>query len=183
MEQQSAFVLSLNHNLSLLTLVGGIVLCMLVAFSLYSFVTKKHIALLKKLPYFPLFFVISFAGLILSLMYSEVFHYAPCDLCWFQRIFLYPQVFMILFAWYTKDVRVFTYTALLSCIGIAIASYHHLLQLGYDLLKPCSSAPFAVDCAKPSFVEFGFVTFPLMAVVLFGYLLLISSIHIVTHKK
>ena len=64
------------------------------------------------------------------------------------------------------------YTLLLSVVGLAIALYHHMLQIGFDLMKPCSSAPFAVDCAKPDFMEFGFVTFPLMSAVLFAFLAL-----------
>jgi hypothetical protein len=72
---------------------------------------------------------------------------------------------------------------MLSLIGFAIAVYHHMLQIGYNIYKPCSTAPFAVDCAKPSFIEFGFVTFPLMAVVLFGFLALLIFVAITDNKK
>ena len=75
------------------------------------------------------------------------------------------------------------YSAVLSVVGVAIALYHHMLQIGYNLMKPCSSAPFAVDCAKPSFVEFGFVTFPLMSAVLFSILLIVIFIASVLAKR
>jgi disulfide bond formation protein DsbB len=82
-------------------------------------------------------------------------------------------MFMFGLAWWKKDRNVLPYSFILSVVGFAIAVYHHMLQIGYNIYKPCSTAPFAVDCAKPSFVEFGFVTFPFMAVVLFAFILLI----------
>jgi disulfide bond formation protein DsbB len=123
----------------------------------------------------PLGFLASLGGLLLTLWYSEVMHYAACDLCWFQRIFLYPQVFLFGYAWWKKDRTILPYSLILSIVGFALAVYHHMLQIGYNIYKPCSSAPFAVDCAKPSFIEFGFVTFPLMAVVLFTFLGLLTT--------
>jgi disulfide bond formation protein DsbB len=86
---------------------------------------------------------------------------------------MYPQVFLFAYAWYKKDRNVLPYSLVLSGVGFVIAGYHHMLQIGYDMYKPCSTSPFAVDCAKPTFVEFGFVTFPFMALVLFGALILL----------
>ena len=92
---------------------------------------------------------------------------------------------MFAYAWCKKDRAVLPYILMLSLTGLAVALYHHMLQIGFDLLKPCSSAPFAVDCAKPSFIEFGFVTFPFMAVVLFGFLstLTITAMYYKHNKK
>ena len=87
------------------------------------------------------------------------------------------------YAWYKKDYAVLRYSTVFSVVGFAIALYHHMLQIGYDLMKPCSSAPFAVDCAKPSFVEFGFVTFPLMSAVLFGVMIIVAFIATVLAKQ
>ena len=98
---------------------------------------------------------------------------------------MYPQVFMFAYAWYKKDRAVLPYTLILSLVGFAIALYHHLLQIGFDIMKPCSTAPFAVDCSTPSFIEFGFVTFPFMAVVLFGFLAAITAtaLHLKGEKR
>src|SRR3989339_1933832 len=41
-------------------------------------------------------FIVVFFGTASSLFYSEFAHFTPCTLCWWQRVFLYPQV--ILFA-------------------------------------------------------------------------------------
>ena len=90
---------------------------------------------------------------------------------------------MFLYAWYKKDYAVLRYSTVLSIVGASIALYHHMLQIGYDLMKPCSDAPFAVDCAKPSFVEFGFITFPMMSFVLFSILVIVSFIATVLAKQ
>jgi disulfide bond formation protein DsbB len=77
-------------------------------------------------------------------------------------------------AWWKKDNTIGVYTGWLSLFGLAVAIYHHFLQMGFDLYKPCSTALFAADCAQPSFIEFGFVSFPFMAIVTFSFLLLLS---------
>jgi disulfide bond formation protein DsbB len=122
----------------------------------------------------PMGFFITLFAMLGSLYYSFYLYIAPCELCWYQRIFLYPLVFLFGFAWYKNDRKVFDYVILLSVVGGAIGLYHHYLQLGYDLLAPCSTAPFAVDCSVPTFVEYGFVTYPFMAVVTFSLAILLS---------
>lgn len=170
METTSQFASTLNHYLSLATIVGAVAVVFFAAIVTYCAFTEKENKVLKILSKYVLGlgFVASFLGTFLTLYYEYGLNYLPCDLCWYQRIFLYPQMFLFAYAWYKKDMNILPYTLILSVVGLAIALYHHLLQVGYDVYKPCSTSPFAVDCAKPSFIEFGFVTFPFMAVVLFG---------------
>lgn len=161
-----------THYLSLLTIVGAVVVVGLLLMLAYSWISNKENKLfsLTSAYIFPLGFLVSFGGVFLTLYYEYGLKYLPCDLCWYQRIFLYPQMFMFAYAWYKKDVSVLPYTLILSVVGLVIATYHHLLQMGYDVYKPCSTAPFAVSCSEPPFLEFGFVSFPFMAMVLFGFL-------------
>ena len=169
----------LNHYLSLLTIVGGVSVIIFAAYVVYvAYSTNKQnsLILLVSTYVLQLSYVTALVGVTMSLFYSEVVHYVPCDLCWYQRIFLYPQVFLFAYAWYKKDRNVLPYAIVLSVVGFIIAAYHHMLQIGFDLMKPCSSALFAVDCAKPTFIEYGFVTFPLMSAVLFGTLLVIAFV-------
>lgn len=180
MENHPLYAATLTHYLALGAIIGLIILLVAAVRSTYLFVTDKRCPVSSFVYRYilqALFFVTLF-GTGMSLFYSEVLKYVPCDLCWYQRIFLYPQVFIFGYAWYKKDYGALRYGAALSIVGAAIAFYHHLLQIGYDLLAPCSSAPFAVDCAKPSFVEFGFVTFPLMSFVLFGFVLALIFISV-----
>ena len=178
METHPLYAVTLNHYLSFATILGGVVVIALTLRVIYLLVKDKSCKPIRLASEYvlPLGFLASFMGMMMSLFYSEVLKYVPCDLCWYQRIFLYPQVFLFAYAWYKKDRAVLPYTLVLSIIGLAIGVYHHMLQIGFDLMKPCSSAPFAVDCSKPSFIEYGFVTFPLMSVVMFGFLSILITI-------
>ena len=176
MEDHTLLAETLNHYLSLLTIIGGFIVLFTFVYLVYMWCTKKISAPLTTLSglVLPLGFLATLAGTFLTLYYEYGLQYVPCDLCWYQRIFLYSQMFMFAYAWYKKDRAVLPYILILSIVGFAIASYHHLLQIGFDLYKPCSTALFAVSCAKPSFIEYGFVTFPFMAVVLFGFMIVLS---------
>lgn len=175
MQELTPFVVALDHYLSIGAILGTIILVLWAVYLVVLSYKNKSSAFTQTLSkhVLPLGFIITLGGMLMSLYYSEVLHIIPCDLCWFQRIFMYPQVVMLGYAWYKKDRNVLPYSVILSVLGFAIAVYHHMLQIGFDIYKPCSSAPFAVDCSKPTFIEFGFVTFPYMAVVLFGTLLLL----------
>ena len=187
MQEHTAFDLAFTHFLSGATVAGAVFVAGLFLFVIYVIMNKKenkYFSCVAK-NILPLGFLLSLLGVILSLVYSDVFHYAPCELCWYQRIFLYPQMFLFVYAWWRKDRAVLPYTLLLSVLGLVLAGYHHILQLGYNIYKPCSTAPFAIDCAKPSFVEYGFVTFPFMSFVLFGFLsvLMIMSVRFYQAKR
>lgn len=175
MQETTTFVATLNHYVALGALIGTCVLVLWVLFLgkfLYDKKTSHFMSLVAQY-ILPLGFLITTGGMVMSLYYSEVLNVIPCVLCWYQRIFMYSQVFLFGYAWYKKDRNILPYTLLLSSVGFVIAVYHHLLQIGYDIYKPCSTSPFAVDCAKPTFVEYGFVTFPFLAIILFGFVILL----------
>lgn len=190
MENTAILATMLNHYFSLATLILFLFTISLCGDYAYMRLHKKGYMFVRSVYrkvtdyILPLGFIITFSALLLTLFYSEVLHYAPCDLCWYQRVFLYPLPFLFALAMYKKDMHVLAYVKLLSIFGAVIALYHHLLQMGYDIYTPCSGAPFAASCAKPSFVEFGFVTFPLMSFALFTFLIaLILITEYVHHKK
>lgn len=175
MQDTTTFVTTLNHYVSLGALLGMGVTILWVMYLATCLYNKKTSRLLNFISDYilPFGFAITGVGMIMSLYYSEVLGIIPCVLCWYQRIFMYSQVFLFGYAWYRKDRNILPYTLLLSIVGFVIAVYHHALQIGYDIYKPCSTSPFAVDCAKPTFIEFGFVTFPFLAIVLFGFVIVI----------
>jgi disulfide bond formation protein DsbB len=105
----------------------------------------------------------------MALFYSEVFGFVPCGFCWFERVFLFPQVALLLGALYFKDYLIARYGIILSVIGGIIALYHHYLQMGGNALVKCPAAG-SVDCAKRIMFEFDFMTFPLLAAAGFALL-------------
>ncbi len=105
-------------------------------------------------------FGIALSSIMFSLIYSGVIGYAPCQLCWWQRIAIYPQVLLYGIAMMTNDRKVFRYTLALSLIGVLFALYHNYLELGGNSLIACDAA---VSCTAIYVNQFDFVTIPLMS--------------------
>lgn len=116
-------------------------------------------------------FLLALGAAGLTLLYSEVFGFIPCGLCWFERVFLYPQVILFGIALWRGGVSVAEYSIGLSIPGAIISLYHHYIQVGGTELLPCPAAGIGADCAKRILFEFGYVTFPLMAFSAFVFLI------------
>ena len=63
-----------------------------------------------------------------SLYYSQVANFVPCELCWAQRICLYPFTIVLLVAALRRDRKVWTYVVPVAVIGALIGLYHVQLQ-------------------------------------------------------
>ena len=118
----------------------------------------------------PLAFVLTLASAALTLYYSDVLGFEPCPLCWWQRIFLYPQVIVFALALW-KNIAVRTISIALSVFGFGFAIYHHALQMLPAGSLPCPAANHS--CAAITFVEYGYITYPLMAGTLFAFLIVL----------
>ena len=64
-----------------------------------------------------------------SLYFSEIANYFPCELCWYQRILMYPLVVILGVAVYENRAGVWKTALPLSTLGLAVAAYHVRLQL------------------------------------------------------
>lgn len=117
-------------------------------------------------------FAVALASVTGSLVLSEIAHLPPCDLCWYQRIVMYPQVVLLGLALLKKNPTARLQSIIFSSIGAAIAIYHIFLQLGIKEIVPCSTRVLAVPCGQVNFLAFGYVTIPVMA--LTGFVLLLA---------
>jgi disulfide bond formation protein DsbB len=119
-------------------------------------------------------FLLASTGAFFTLFYSEVLGFDPCFLCWWQRICLYPQILIFGLALKKPALRssAIIYSMWLSAFGTAFALYHHVLQVFPAGNLPCSAN--GPSCAKITFIEFGFVTYPMMALALFALLMVIQ---------
>jgi len=120
-------------------------------------------------------------GITGTLVHSYLYGLPPCPLCWWQRIFLYPQALLFAFLlWRGSSIDVrrfgFDFSILLSVIGLTIALYHHALQMFPNGTLPCPSQG-EISCAQILFLEYGFLTYPLMAAVLFAFLI-VTVLHL-----
>lgn len=98
----------------------------------------------------------------------------PCDLCWWERIFMYPIAFISVIA-FLKNAKfsdISEYVLTFSSIGALIALYHQLLQiLPSGALIPCDPTN---DCAIRTIFYFDFVTIPWMAFTVFAAIFFIA---------
>ena len=118
-------------------------------------------------------FALTVGGSALTLFYSEILGFAPCGLCWLQRVFLYPQVVLLGLALYKKDKNIVDYSIALSVAGGIVALYQHYLQMGGEAVLPCPATGPSLDCASRFLFEFGYITFPLMSATLFAFLIVL----------
>lgn len=100
-----------------------------------------------------------------SLYLSEVMHFIPCSLCWFQRIFMYPLALLLGIAYAKGDTGIVSYTLKLAVIGGGFSLYHMILQkLPHDsALAACGP----VSCQGDYLNWFGFITIPMFALTAF----------------
>jgi disulfide bond formation protein DsbB len=110
--------------------------------------------------------IVAITATACSLYLSEILHFEPCRLCWFQRIFMYPQVILLGIAAYRNDRSIIPYVLPLSIIGGCISIYHYSEQMIPALARaiPCQVG---VPCSTKQFAWFGFITIPLMALIAF----------------
>ena len=113
-------------------------------------------------------FLVAITSTVVSLVYSNVVGFAPCELCWIQRIFLYPQTLILGLALWKKTRDADLYCLALSVIGGLIALYHFYGQSFNPNALPACDATGAASCAVRFFVEFGYITIPLMSLTAFA---------------
>lgn len=164
---------TLSQIFSTLTIVGQAILVLLVVSLLFP---KSNFgnAALKFFGKYAVVFSLIVAALATggSLLYSDVVGYEPCKLCWYQRIFMYPQVVLLTLALKIKDKNIWIYSIALAVIGALLAGYHYLLQLGVAPSLPCSAVGYSISCSQRFALTYGYITIPMMA--LTAFLMIIS---------
>lgn len=111
-------------------------------------------------------FVIAVIATLGSLYFSEVMKFLPCELCWFQRILMYPLTILLGIAVVRKDYKQSLYVTVLSVIGGLFSIYHYLIQklpAMQELGKSCGIIPCNTDYIN----WLGFITIPMLALIAF----------------
>jgi len=114
-----------------------------------------------------------------ALFMSEVMGFAPCVLCWYQRIFMFSLVFVLAAGLFPFDPRVVRYALPLATAGLLVAGFHLLLMAGYipENMTPCRQG---IPCSTVQIEWFGFVTIPLLSFIAF---LTVNVLLIATYFK
>jgi disulfide bond formation protein DsbB len=138
---------------------------------IYAFLPKK----IEKINNFfgkngiKLAFLVSLVAIAGSLFYSSYAGYTPCVLCWYQRIFMYPEVLILGLALYRKENHIVDYSLALAVAGLVISIYHNYIYFKGLHSTVCTTAE---SCITPYVSEFGYITIPMMALTAFLLIIL-----------
>ena len=158
---------------SLLLLAGCVIFILLETFRL-SNPAKKILVLFQN----ETIFFLALAMTVLNLFLSIYFQFAPCELCWYQRVFLFAIPFIAFIAAVRNDLTGRLYVFALSTLGLVVAAYHTLLQAGlFQKVDVFCNPNSLIDCAVPYFTYYGFVTIPFMSCVAFLSLMIASYVY------
>ena len=105
-----------------------------------------------------------------SLYFSEVAHFVPCRLCWWQRGFMYPLVVVLLVAWIRPSWRLWWLALPMAAVGASIATYHVVIERWPSLeVTSCAADN---PCTLRWVEKLGYVTIPVMS--LSAFLLIVA---------
>jgi disulfide bond formation protein DsbB len=114
--------------------------------------------------------VFTLGGVLGALAYEYIYLTPVCELCWYQRVLIIPIIIIALGgAWWQirkAELLIMTFAAL----GLVVASYHYYLHfrslvLDHNILTACGGGGLP-SCADSPILTWGFVTIPLMSMVL-----------------
>lgn len=134
-----------------------------------KFHEKMKVFVTKKIAFIGVF--VTLGSILLSLVYSNIIGYPPCNLCWYARILLYPQliIFLMFFSQKHDKKTLLSVSTNLSIIGLVITTYHSLITYIGGSPLPCDAV---VSCTQRFVYQYGFVTIPLMACIAFATLVI-----------
>ncbi len=127
--------------------------------------------------------LISMLSTLGSLFFSEIMDLIPCELCWYQRIFMFPLTIILLLGLHPLDARVVRYALPIAGIGLLFTIYHSLLFYGLipENLQPCRQG---ISCADDSMVLFGVLPIPLLSLAAFiTIIVLLIKAHVLLSRN
>lgn len=171
---------TVTRILSWLTMLTHIALILFLAGLLLELIFKKKIRVLNNISEIVkkraliLIFIIASTATLGSLFFSEIAGYEPCKLCWFQRIFMYPQALLAGIALWKKDHKIVTYLISISVIGGLVSIYHYSTSTLARMSSQGVCSASGASCFIEYFKDFGYVTLPMMAFTAFLLIVILS---------
>ena len=110
-----------------------------------------------------------------SLYFSQVADFVPCELCWFQRIAMYPMVIVLFVSAWRGDIRAgVQYAFLFPIVGILISIYHVYIEQNPSAApKACSVG--GASCVTKWIDKFGYITIPVLAGTAFAAIIVLLA--------
>ena len=118
---------------------------------------KEVVNGINKQLFFYVAWLVSMVATLGSLYFSEIRGFTPCELCWYQRILMYPLALILGISTFQKDFSVKKFVLPMAIIGWFISCYHYLIQKvpGFAEIKPCVNG---VPCNAQYINWLGFIT-------------------------
>ncbi|MCU5380468.1 disulfide oxidoreductase [Bacillus cereus] len=115
--------------------------------------------------------IVSMIATLGSLFFSEILRFIPCELCWYQRIMMYPLCIILGIATFYNEKNLKKYVLPISIIGGSISLYHYAIQKipGVSEINPCVQG---VPCNVDYINWLGFITIPFLALIAFSFITL-----------
>lgn len=113
--------------------------------------------------------MIATSVMLMGLFFSEWLKLPSCDLCWYQRMAMYPLLLILGIGMYRKGPFVSAYAFPFTCSGLLLAVYQIVIQtFPASETQICSVG---VPCTEDHLNLFGFITIPMLSFV--GFLAII----------
>jgi len=125
--------------------------------------------------------VISLIATCGSLFFSEVMKFIPCSLCWYQRIMMYTLPIYFGIAIFRNNKQIVLYTLPVTILGFFIGTFQYIEQKT-NWLDDVQTCQMGVPCTTEYINWLGFITIPLLSLIAF-FLISILSIFIVHEIK
>ncbi|MFA6257331.1 MAG: disulfide bond formation protein B [Candidatus Paceibacterota bacterium] len=166
------------HYLNVFLGLGTIILQVLSVSALALLVSGSknfYLDFIKKY-FLPIGFALALFSSLFPLVYSEIIGFLPCALCWWQRVFMFPVMFLFLVALWRKDFGVKFYAFPLLGAGFLVSAYQNFFYyFGESSNLPCDVS--GVSCYQKLVSEFGgYISIPMMALSAFFALLALLAV-------
>ena len=111
--------------------------------------------------------IISLIATLSALFIGEVLGQEPCNLCWYQRIAMFPLAGILGLACLYNDFSIRRYALPVTMIGTAIALWHTLVYLGVisTAIIPCSAE--GPSCTGANMTILGGIPLPMISLACF----------------
>lgn len=112
--------------------------------------------------------IVALAATLGALFIGEIMGQAPCVLCWWQRVFMFPLAIMLGMAAFRSDPLAVPYALALTMAGALVAVYHNLIyfKLIDESMSPCTAG--GPSCTSADMTILGSVPLPLLSLAAFA---------------
>ncbi len=156
-----SYIDTFNQFISLGVIVMQIII-LIISVNLVFFRSRNNKILLffKKYAFY-LGFIVALGAVGLSLFYSNVIGFPPCELC---CIFLYPQAILFGMELYKRDQTMVDFSLAMAFFGVIVSLFHLYIENGGKSSLACATGnATTISCATRYVYEFGYITIPTMA--------------------